>query len=448
VTDTPLLGRLGRRLLVAFILVALASVAVLTAAALIGTARGLDASEVQQRQAAADAAAAAAAEAYRSAGGWAGADLTDATAIARSAGAELSVRDAGNGMLAGGPGMGTGMGAGSGRGITFSEVVVDGVNVGSVRLGFGSPPGSTAQTIAWTWILIAAVVALAVAVGAAVTSAHWLTSPLVRLADTAQRFGRGERSARPALQDIASTTEIGDVAQAFAAAADDVERSETARRRLSADVAHELRTPLAVLQAGLEELRDGYVDPDTDRLAALHDQSLRLGRIVEDLSLLAAAETASLTLHRQRVDLGELLEEAVTAARPTLDAAGMSVTSQVLAGVFVDGDPDRLHQLIGNLLVNAARHCHRGAHVDVRLSTATGVAIVTVEDDGPGIPADDLDRVFDRLQRGSTATGSGSGIGLAVVKELVVAHGGTVRAESDGRTGTAIVITLPMSGGG
>ena len=448
-TATPTLGRLGRRLLVAFVLVSLASVAVLTVAALIGTSRGLDASEVQQRQAAADAAALAVADALAEAGGWGGADLSAAQAIARGAGAELTVRDASGTVVIGSAGAnGMGQGMGSGRGATAADVVVDGAAVGSVRLGFGSPARSTAQTIAWTWILVAAAVALVVAFVAAMYSARWLTAPITRLVAVTHAFARGDRSARPSPTDTDSPTEIGDLARAFTAAADDVERSETARRRLSADVAHELRTPLAVLQAGLEELRDGYVEPDAARLAALHDQSLRLGRIVEDLSLLAAAETASLTLRRERLDLGDLLTESVAAARPTLDAAGMTASTDVPSGVLVDGDPDRLHQAVGNVLVNAARHCRPGDHVVVRLTTAGGSAVVTVADDGPGIPVAELEGVFDRLRRGSTARGSGSGIGLAVVKELVVAHGGTVRAESDGATGTEIVMTLPVSSAG
>ena len=434
----------------AFVLVSLASVAVLTVAALIGTSRGLDASEVQQRQAAADAAAVATADAVRAAGGWAGADLSAASAIARAAGAELTVRDAAASVIAGsagsgGMGQGMGPGMGGGRGVTTADVVLDGAVIGSVRLGFGAPPQSTAQTVAWTWILIAAVVSLVVAFVAALFSARWLTAPITRLADVARDFARGDRSARPDPQDAASPTEIGDLARAFAAAAEDVERSEAARRRLSADVAHELRTPLAALQAGLEELRDGYVEPDAERLTALHDQSLRLGRIVEDLALLAAAETASLTLHRQLIDLHDVVVESVAAARPALEAAGLTVSVHGPDHVNVHADPDRLHQALGNLLANAARHCRPGDHVDVTVQDDASVATIIVADDGPGIPVDELDAVFDRLRRGSTARGSGSGIGLAVVKELVVAHGGTVRAESDGRTGTTVILTLPLS---
>jgi two-component system sensor histidine kinase BaeS len=325
-------------------------------------------------------------------------------------------------------------------------VIVDGVTVGSVRLGFGSPATATAQTIAWTWILAAAVVALIVAFVVAWFVSRRISRPLVRLATVARSFAAGDRAARAAPADIAAPGELGELARAFDATADDVARSEQTRRRMASDIAHELRTPLAALQAGLEELRDGLVEPSPARLAALHEQSLRLGRVVGDLAELSAAETAGLSLERQRLDLGALVEDAVTAARASLDSAGLRVSVDVPRGVMVDGDPDRLHQAVGNLLVNAARYCRAGDAVRVRVATDVASAVVTVADTGPGIRPTDVPRVFDRLWRGAADTDvAGSGIGLAVVRELVAAHGGTVTAQSDGSTGTTFTIRLPLA---
>jgi two-component system sensor histidine kinase BaeS len=240
--------------------------------------------------------------------------------------------------------------------------------------------------------------------------------------------------------------ELGELARAFDLAAEDVERSETSRGRMAADLAHELRTPLAALQAGLEELRDGYVEPDPERLAALHTQSERLSRVVDDLAALAAAETAALSLRRAPVDLGDLAAEAVVAAAPSTSAAGLEVVQRLEPGVVVDGDEDRLHQVVGNLLANAARYCRTGDRVTVTVATADGSALLRVADTGPGIPAPDLPYVFDRLWRGR-ADSEGSGIGLAVVRELVEAHGGRVRVASDGRSGSTFEVSLPLGVG-
>jgi two-component system sensor histidine kinase BaeS len=441
------LGPLGRRLLAAFVLVALASVAVLTVAALIGTVRGLDAGQGQQRQAAADATARAAGASYETAGDWATADLTSAAAIAGAAGAELTVRDTqGAVVMTTSSGMRPGGMNGMGRGGVTADVVVNGELVGSVRLGYGTPATSSGQAIAWTWILGAAVAALIVAFVVALFTSRWLTSPIVRLSTVARAFARGDRTVRPTAQDMNSPTELGDLARAFDAAADDVARSEAARRRLSADVAHELRTPLAALQAGLEELEDGLVPPTPENLGALHQQAVRLGRIVEDLAVLSAAETAAFSLRRESVDLASLVEDAVTAARPAFSARGIAITSDEPAPVNVLGDVDRLHQAVGNLLSNAARYCRPGDDVRVSVTASAREAFVTVHDTGPGIPPEDLPYVFDRMWRGGApAPGTGSGIGLAVVRELTEAHGGSVSVSSDGATGTTFTITLPRS---
>jgi two-component system, OmpR family, sensor histidine kinase BaeS len=446
------LGPLGTRLLVAFVIVALSSVVVLVVAALVGTSRGLAAGQDERRQAGASAAASAAALAYTTAGGWAGADLAAADAAAAAAGARLLVRDATGAVVSAPDGMGAGMGLGLGPGgmnradVVVAPVVVDGVTVGTVYLGFGTGSVAAEQQVAWTWILLAAVAALATAVAVAWLVTRRLSRPLVRLAAVARAFAAGDRAARADEEDLAAPGELGELARAFDLAAEDVERSETSRGRMAADLAHELRTPLTALQAGLEELRDGYVAADPERLAALHTQSERLSRIVDDLAALSAAETAALSLHRAPLDLGDLVAEAVVAAAASTSAAGLEVRQALDRGVVVDGDEDRLHQVVGNLLANAARYCRAGDTVTVTVTTADGGAVLRVADSGPGIPAEDLTYVFDRLWRGRADT-EGSGIGLAVVRELVEAHGGRVGVESDGRSGSAFTVSLPLSVG-
>ncbi|MFD0519364.1 sensor histidine kinase [Paractinoplanes durhamensis] len=158
---------------------------------------------------------------------------------------------------------------------------------------------------------------------------------------------------------------------AFDAMADEVVRADAVRRRLAADVAHELRTPLAALQAGLEELRDGLRAADSERLAALHDQALHLGRVVGDLAALSAAEAATLSLHPVDTDLAGVARAALDAQRPHLDAAGLRIDTDLPQALIVHADPDRLHQSIANLLTNAARYPGQGTVITVRLPLAT-----------------------------------------------------------------------------
>lgn len=456
-TDDRRLGPLGRRLLAAFVLVALVSVVVLAGIAIAGTVRGISAGESSARSAAAQSVAASAASAYAAAGGWSAADLGATDDLAGAAGARLVVRDASGQVVQGpsgvpgqgmgpGMGMGQGMGAGASAGIVSAPVTVDGAQVGSVTLGFGASSSSSAEQVAWTWILVAAVAAVLAAVLVAWWVTRRFTRPLVRLATVADEVASGSLSARPTEQDLAEPGEIGELARAFATAAERVEASDTARKRMSADLAHELRTPLSVLQAGLEELHDGLEAPDPERIAALHRQSLRLGRIVDDLAELSAAETSRLSLRHDEVDLAALAVDAVREAAPVLSAAGLDVRTSGDRPVPVLGDVDRLHQVVGNLLSNAARYCGPGDSVTVSTRAEGGWAVLEVGDTGPGISVEDLPHVFDRLWRGSADSDvSGSGIGLAVVRELVTAHGGTVVALSDGRSGTTMRVSLPAA---
>lgn len=491
------LGQLGRRLLAAFLLVALSSVVVLTAAALFGTARGLSVSARESREAVAQAAATAAATAYQEAGGWDAAQLQQAKAIAAAAGFELVIQrptsgsgagtgpgnggengegtgnggGAGNGAGNGsgtGDGPGAGNGAGTGNGGTgntpgpdpadtatgnpivgpnavTAPVIVEGTTVGLVRLvGPGVPAETTAQRVAWTWIIAAAAVAVAAATAMAWFVSRRLSAPLTDLTETARAFAAGDRDARASATSVAAPGELGELARSFNSTAEIVSNYEQTRRRMTADIAHEIRTPLTSLQAGLEEVRDGLVPADAEALDGLHAQSMRLGRIISDLSQLSDAESADLSLHRQRVDLAEVASEAVSSATPAITAAGLTVSVESTGSAFVSADPDRLHQALSNLLMNTVRHCRAGDHVTVRTAVIDQNATVEVADTGPGIPEPDLPHVFDRLWRGTADSDAGGlGIGLAVVKAVAQSHGGEATAVSS-PDGTTFTLTLPL----
>jgi signal transduction histidine kinase len=445
----PLSSPLGRRLVAAFAGVALSSVIILTAAALIGTDLGLSAARQQARQQATGRAAEAVATAYAAAGGWEHADLAPARAIAAAAAATLTVRSA-DGAVITGPGGGPGARGGPGRGNslagavgTGADVVAAGHTVGQVRLRFADG-GTAGRDIAWQWIAVAAVAALVTALAASWLVTRRISRPIREVTRAARAIEGGRRTARAR---VSAPGELGELARAFDSMADEVDRAERACRHLAADAAHELRTPLATLAASLEELRDGLVGPSPARLAALHDQALRLGRIVSDLGDLAAAESAGMSMRHSEVDLGELARDVLAASGPQLRAAGLAVHADLGPGVTVRGDADRLHQVLGNLLANAARYCRPGDDVTLTVRAEPGLAVAEVRDTGPGIPPVDLPRVFDRFWRGTAARSvPGSGLGLAVVRELVTAHGGTVQAASPSSGGSAFTVRLPVPG--
>ena len=446
------LGPLGRRLLFAFVLVAVSSVLVLTVAALIGVGQGFQvATQVNQEKAAASAAAAAG-DAYRKASGWDGADLSRTSAVAEAAGAKLFVLDAtgapvgtpsGAGHVGQGQGQGKGVGPVGGEGVANAPVVDVGARVGTVRLVFETGTGNRARDVAWWWITVAAVVALLIALLASWVVTRLITRPIKAMTSATRSFAAGDRLARAGVH---GPGELGELARAFDSMADTVARSERDRRNLTADVAHELRTPLAALQAGLEELRDGLVEPTPQGLAGLHDQSLRLGRVVSDLAELSAVEASDVPVRRAEVDLTQVARDELAVRESHLRAAGLAVGSRLDGPVLVRGDSDRLHQAMGNLLANAARYCRAGDEVTVVVRSEADQAVLVVVDSGPGIPADELPHVFDRLWRGSAAKQvAGSGIGLAVAREIVVAHGGTIEAVSPDGAGTTVTIRLPSS---
>lgn len=421
---------LRRRIQLAFVLVAVIAVLLVTVAALIGSQRGIAASTARLRSA--EQLATVAADAYRTAGGWKEADLQPVVDSAQEQGARVQVFTAeGEPLLAT-------MGAGRMGGGYEQPVLLDGREVGSVRVGFGGSVPASGQGIAWTWILIAAALAVSVAAVAGAWAARSITRPINRLTEAAAAFAAGDRQARA---NINSPGEIGELARTFDNAAETVASEERARRNLSADVAHELRTPLTAMLAGLEEVRDGYVPADEATLTGLHDQALRLQRVVNDLADLAAAEAPSPT-RLTEVDLGLLAAESARSRGAQLRAAGVQLSTQTSSPVWVTGDPDRIDQIIGNLLSNAARYCPQGSSVVVRTYPRAGSGVLEVQDTGPGVAADDLPRLFDRFWRGSRASG-GSGIGLAIVAELVRAQHGTVVAESDGSSGLLVRVTLP-----
>ena len=221
---------------------------------------------------------------------------------------------------------------------------------------------------------------------------------------------------------------IGRVGGAFA-------EQDRLRRQLQADVAHELRTPLAILQGRIEGMLDGVYPRDESHLTELLDETRHLSRLVEDLGTLAHAEAGALELRRETVDLGDLVRD-VTASLPR--PVAVAVPNDLPA---VEADPVRIRQVLLNLLANALRHTPADGTVVVEIQPGPQRILIRVRDTGSGIAPEDLPRVFERFQKGSGS--GGSGLGLAIARKLVLAHGGDIGIESAPGQGTVVTVSLP-----
>jgi len=301
-------------------------------------------------------------------------------------------------------------------------------------------------------VLIALAVGVVVALAAALVVtwlvARRLAAPVTETAEAAYRIADGDFETR--LQQPGLGPELDRLTTAFNTMAQRLATTEQTRRRLLADLAHELRTPLASMQATIEAVTDGILPNDQSTLATLTEQSQRLHRLVGDLSAVSRAEERQLNLHPVVVSIHDVVSGAMAAARPRFDAKGIILTAdnggatgQVLA------DPDRLAEALGALLENALRHTAKGGTVTVAPTRHDSRCRIVVTDTGEGFDPALAAQLFERFYRGDTsrtANGAGSGIGLTIAKAIVEAHHGQLTGHSDGPgTGARFEITLPIA---
>jgi signal transduction histidine kinase len=276
-----------------------------------------------------------------------------------------------------------------------------------------------------------------------------VTSPLSDTMRAANALAGGDLTARV---PVRGSREFRHLADSFNRMAGALETADRQRRELLADVAHELRTPLTVVQGNLEGLRDGVYQPTPEHLDLILDETLKLGRLVDDLRLLTLAEAGQLSLDLQALDVPQLLADLRDAFACQADEAGIKLTVEAVQSLpRLTADPQRLGQVLGNLIGNALRHTPRGGHVTLgaALAPAGDAVRLWVADTGEGIAADDLPRIFDRFWRGDPArsheAGAGTGLGLAIARSLVEAHGGSIWANSQPGQGTTVFCLLPLS---
>lgn len=294
---------------------------------------------------------------------------------------------------------------------------------------------------------VAMLCALAAALAVSAYVARRVAHPIGQLARVAADITAGQYEVRVPAPGIG--TEFDTVAAAFNTMAGRLGDVEITRRRLLGDLGHEMRTPLATIEAYLDAAEDGVGVDDEDTLAVLRAQTTRLRRLAEDLTAVARAEEDRLDLHRRPTAPEDLVSAAVAAGEPQYTARGVTLTAQLAPGLPpVDADPQRLGQVLANLLDNALRHTPPGGTVTVTAEHEQAEVHIRVTDTGTGIAAEHLPHLFERFYRADTARDrdrGGSGIGLAIVRAIVTAHGGRVTAHSDGPGhGATFTVTLPV----
>lgn len=359
---------------------------------------------------------------------------------------------------------------------TLSRIVVDGKHVGSVLVGpaasrptfrpYGGAGRLPVQGEGWrdiqdpslrrfTDTAISSLLWSGLAAGlGGILVVSLLSRRMLRsvrtLTSAAQELGTGDLSQRV---DVSGRDEIGELTRTFNAMAEGLESAERQRRNMVADVAHELRTPLTNIRGYVEAVRDGVLDADETTMHNIHQQTMYLAQLIEDLRLLAETEAADFQLNREPSLLSDVVARSVEAFRPQAQADGVHLSFKAASANATPErqmhlDRTRIEQVIGNLLQNALSHTPAGGRVDVTLHVTEEAASVAVADTGEGIPSQDLPHVFDRLYRvdpsRARSTG-GAGLGLTIAKQLIEAHGGSIRVESTVGEGSRFSFTLPHS---
>ena len=313
--------------------------------------------------------------------------------------------------------------------------------------GLGGRLGSTMGFLQeqWLQLLVAGAIAAAIALVMARLLALGMTKPLRDMASAARSMATGDYSVRV---ETRSRDEVGQLATVFNRMVSELQSVEQLRRDLVGNVSHELKTPISALRAHLENVLDGVEEPDRETLQVMLQQSERLSALVDQLLELSRLESGDLPLEREEVPLALLVSEVVSEVKVSQPGRDVEVENRIptdLAPVWADRG--RVHQVLFNLLDNAVRFSPPGAGVTISATREDGMCVVSVADAGPGISAESLPRVFERFYRVDPArarAGGGTGIGLAIAKSVVEAHGGHIRAESEEGKGSVFTFDLPV----
>jgi len=436
------IGKLGLKLTLAFLGVALTSIIVMSGLTAMNTGRDVEALVAQQENALSDAVALASGALYSHAG-WKSANLQPVFDLVQGEGGAVEVRDVHGNLVQASPGFAKF----PATHVFKDSVMTRGERVGSVTVkfgnhGLGSVPGEFGAEQLRATLSAVGIVAL-VALVVSLFISRQITLPLERVLATIRARGAGDRSMR--VGDAGGTGVIHELSVALNESSDAIDQRDRLQKNLVANIAHELRTPVAILQASHEAMLDGVTAPTSENLWSLRDEVLRLARMIEDLQRLAAAEAAAMQLTLMPQDMSSIAADAAASLSDSFAAANVNLVRR-LNPAWILCDPARLREVITNLLTNALKFTPAGGTVEVETSrNHGGSARLLVSDTGIGIPSDELPRVTERFFRGqrSAEMAAGSGIGLTIVAELVRAQNGTLCISSEPGKGTQAIITLP-----
>ncbi len=313
----------------------------------------------------------------------------------------------------------------------------------ALLIGFGAFIATaivgSAEVSRWTVIVIAPLIALAL-FALIIRYYRRTLRPVREVIAAAGALAGGDYSVR--VGDAGSTT-MRSVTRSFNEMAERLEGADEARRRLLADLGHEMRTPLTVVQGEIEAMLDGVHTPDAEHLELLLEEVAVMERLLEDLRTLTLAESGSLSLHLEPLDVADLIQDVLEAHRRTIAAAGIAVTTELAPDLGeVVLDPVRIREVLANLVVNAIRAMPDGGKLEASANVDEESVHIRITDTGTGISDDDLPFVFERFRKGSTS--SGSGLGLTITRDLIEAHAGSIDIESALGTGTTVTVELPL----
>lgn len=330
-------------------------------------------------------------------------------------------------------------------------IAVDGQTVGwilSMRMEFGRGPSEALflNRINQT-LIISAIGALLVALLLGIFLARTLTRPLRELTAATRAVAEGDLGLTV---PVRSRDELGELTASFNRMSEELDRSTSIRRQMTADIAHELRTPISIILGHADAVHDRVLPPTQETFDIIRDEACRLERLVEDLRTLSRADAGELTLTRRPIPPNTLLEEVAAAYHPLALERGIKVRNEIASDLpKVNVDPDRMVQVLGNLLSNALRYTAKGGSITLAASLLEHEVEIRIQDTGPGIGTEDIQHIFDRFYRADKSRqrdSGGSGLGLAIAKSIVENHSGRIWAESNDDSGTTFFITLPTSG--
>jgi signal transduction histidine kinase len=450
------------RLIVAIVLAALLTTVITFALLTIVLEQRLWDDSGTRRDAVAEEAANLLSRRYEAVGGWTGSTTDAMSSVAELSdgiGVEVMAMDGSiiySDLLGGAVRAGSTGGKQSARDMPAAQksaapIFVNGTQVGMV-FAFSlpdappQPMNGDVQFNVYVAVFIAGLIAVTLAGLYGVFFAREFVQPLTHITTISNRVRAGDLSARTRME---GSDELSRLGRAVDEMIDAVEKNKKLEHQLTTDVAHELRTPLMAMQATIEAMIDGVLPVDSVRLATLNSEVIRLGRLVDVQMELSRLESGSTTLRVKALDLSQLVKDLVISHEMFIEDAGLILDCEILPGVMVRGDADRLRQAISNLFSNAIRYTSSGGHIKVRVCAQQGLAQVFVSDTGVGIAGEDMPHVFERFWRAATSRdreSGGLGVGLALVREIATRHRGVVNVESVLGVGSTFTLSLPLLG--